>query len=235
VSHELRTPLAVIRSAAQNLSAGVISDPAHTRRYGELIDGEGRRLTDMVEQVMTLAGLESGKPLQGMREIDIPALVSDALASCTAMCDAAGVAVEVNTGLGGSIPMVMADEAAIRRALQNLITNAVKHGADGRWIGVTVSAQGGRGGREVQIAVADRGRGIDAADLAHVFEPFHRGRHAIEQQVHGNGLGLHLVKLIASAHGGRVSVHSTPGHGATFTLHLPVAELPSLSSATVSP
>jgi signal transduction histidine kinase len=77
---------------------------------------------------------------------------------------------------------------------------------------------------------SDRGRGIDAADLAHVFEPFHRGRHAAEQQVHGNGLGLHLVKLVASAHGGRVSVQSTPGHGATFTLHLPAA--PSDTRAT---
>lgn len=223
VSHELRTPLAVIRSAAQNLSAGVVSDPAHARRYGELIDGEGRRLTDMVEQVMTLAGLESGKPLQGARQIDVPAFVTAVMASCAALCDAAGITVEVNAGQDADVPPVMADEAALRRALENLVTNAVKHGAEGRWIGVTVSAPALRRGREVQVAVADRGRGIDAADLAHLFEPFHRGRHAIEQQVHGNGLGLHLVKLIASAHGGRVSVQSTPGHGAVFTLHLPAA------------
>ncbi|MCX6537799.1 MAG: HAMP domain-containing sensor histidine kinase [Acidobacteria bacterium] len=230
VSHELRTPLAVIRSAAQNLSAGVVSDPAHARRYGELIDGEGRRLTDMVEQVMALAGLESGRPLQGTRPVDVPALVSDVMISCASLCDAAGITVEVNAGRDADIPPVMADEAALRRALQNLVTNAVKHGADGRWIGVTVSAPVVRGGREVQIVIGDRGRGIDAADLAHVFEPFHRGRHAAEQQVHGNGLGLHLVKLIASAHGGRVSVQSTPGHGATFTLHLPAA--PSDTRAT---
>jgi len=222
VSHELRTPLAVIRSAAQNLSAGVVSDPAHARAYGELIDGEGRRLTDMVEQVMTLAGLESGKPLQGMRQVDVPALVTDVMASCDALCDASGITVELDAGSDANLPAVMADEAALRRALQNLVTNAVKHGTDGRWIGVTVSAPVVRGASEIQIVVSDRGRGIDPADLAHVFEPFHRGRHAIDQQVHGNGLGLHLVKLIASAHGGRVSVQSTPGHGATFTLHLPV-------------
>lgn len=230
VSHELRTPLAVIRSAAQNLSAGVVSDPAHARRYGELIDGEGRRLTDMVEQVMALAGLESGRPLQGTRPVDVPALVSDVMTSCASLCDSAGITVEVAAGHDAGIPAVMADEVALRRALQNLVTNAVKHGADGHWIGVTVSAPAVRGAREVQIVVSDRGRGIDAADLSHVFEPFHRGRHAAEQQVHGNGLGLHLVRLIASAHGGRVSVQSTPGNGATFTLHLPAA--PSESSAT---
>ena len=83
---------------------------------------------------------------------------------------------------------------------------------------------GGRwraGGDEVQIAVSDRGRGIEAEDLAHIFEPFYRGRYAIERQIHGNGLGLSLVKRIAEAHGGRVTVTSTPGEGTTFTMHLP--------------
>ena len=223
VSHELRTPLAVIRAAAQNLSAGVVSDPAHARRYGELIEGEGRRLTDTVEQVLALAGLESGRQLQAMRQVDIAVLVVEVMESCAPLCVAAGVTAEVNAGQDCGIPTVMGDEATLHRALQNLVTNAIKHGTDGKWVGVTVSAPVVRGHREVQIAISDRGRGIDAVDLAHVFEPFHRGRHAIEQQIHGNGLGLHLVKLIASAHGGRVSVHSVPGHGATFTLHLPAA------------
>jgi signal transduction histidine kinase len=83
-----------------------------------------------------------------------------------------------------------------------------------------------RGGHEVQITVSDRGRGIDPADLAHVFEPFHRGAHAVAQQIHGNGLGLHLVKRIAEAHGGRVAVTSKPGEGATFVVYLPAAAPP---------
>jgi signal transduction histidine kinase len=73
----------------------------------------------------------------------------------------------------------------------------------------------------VQISVSDRGRGIDAQDLPHVFEPFYRGRYALDRQIQGNGLGLSLVKRIAEAHGGRVSVHSAPGEGTTFTLHIP--------------
>jgi signal transduction histidine kinase len=74
----------------------------------------------------------------------------------------------------------------------------------------------------VQIAVADRGRGIDAADLPHVFGTFYRGRHATERQIQGNGLGLSLVSRISESHGGRVTVASTPQQGATFTMSLPV-------------
>jgi signal transduction histidine kinase len=72
--------------------------------------------------------------------------------------------------------------------------------------------------------VSDRGRGIDADELAHIFEPFYRGRCATERQIHGNGLGLSLVRRIAEAHGGRVTAASTPGQGTTFTLHLPGVE-----------
>jgi len=75
----------------------------------------------------------------------------------------------------------------------------------------------------VQLSVRDRGRGIDPEDLPHVFEAFYRGRYAVDRQIHGNGLGLSLVKRIAEAHGGRVTVQSAPGEGATFTLHLPAA------------
>jgi signal transduction histidine kinase len=76
---------------------------------------------------------------------------------------------------------------------------------------------------EVQISVSDRGRGIDAEDLAHIFEPFYRGRYALDRQIHGNGLGLSLVQRIAEAHGGRVTVKSARGEGTTFTIHLPAA------------
>jgi signal transduction histidine kinase len=71
--------------------------------------------------------------------------------------------------------------------------------------------------------VSDRGRGIPADEMAHIFEPFYRGQFALSQQIHGNGLGLSLVKRIAEAHGGRVTVKSAPGQGATFTIALPAA------------
>jgi signal transduction histidine kinase len=217
VSHELRTPLAVIRSAAQNLAAGVIDDPARAKQYGDLIENEGRRLTDMVEEVLEFAGLSGQRRPLALRHVDTVSLVQDVVQSASALI--ASMQAQADVTVEGDVPLVLGDEDALRRAISNLLTNALKHGADGRWVGLSVTRREG----EVHLAVSDRGRGIDAGDLAHVFEPFYRGRHATDQQIQGNGLGLSLVQRIAEAHGGRVTVSSTPGAGATFTLCLPEA------------
>ncbi len=222
VSHELRTPIAVMRSAAQNLSAGVVHEPGQAKRYGELIESEGQRLTEMVEQVLEYAGLEGNRRPPLAQPVDAERLVTDVVASCSSLFDAEGV--EVTTRVAANVPTVAVDEGGFRRALNNLLMNALKYAASGRTVAVDVQPARSRGRAEVQIAVSDRGPGIAPEDLAHIFEPFYRGRNATEHQIHGNGLGLSLVKRIAEAHGGRVTVKSAPGTGATFTLHLPVAE-----------
>lgn len=141
-------------------------------------------------------------------------MTRDVVASCGALIREAGLTVDVT--VGDDVPEVPLDEAAYRRALNNLIGNALKYGADGAWLGVTVQQVKD----EVQVAVSDRGRGIDAHDLPHIFDAFYRGQYAKDRQIHGNGLGLSLVKGIAEAHGGRITVTSAPGAGATVTLHL---------------
>jgi signal transduction histidine kinase len=221
VSHELRTPLAVIRSAAQNLAAGVVHEPGQAQRYGDLIEAEGRRLTDMVEQVLEYAGLEANRRQAAARAVDVGGVVTDVVSSCSALFQAEGF--ETVTNIAADTPLVLADEGAIRRALHNLLTNALKYAAAGRFVRVDVAGGTIRGRREAQIVVSDRGPGIAAEDLAHIFEPFYRGRYATERQIHGNGLGLSLVKRIAEAHGGRVTVKSAPGAGTSFTIHLPAA------------
>ncbi len=221
VSHELRTPIAVIRSAAQNLSAGVIHDPGHATRYGDLIESEGRRLTDMIEQVLEYAGLSDARRTPSSGSVNAPAVARDVVAAFSLLPEAAGVAFDVQIDPG--VPSIRVDEEALRRALQNLIGNAVKHAGEGRWVGVSVArGQGGDRG-SVLVSVADRGPGIAADDLPHIFEPFYRGRQAIDRQIRGNGLGLSLVKLMVEAHDGRVSVTSAPGQGSTFMMRLPVA------------
>lgn len=238
VSHELRTPLAVIRSAAQNLSAGVVGEPAQARRYGELIESEGRRLTDMVEQVLEYAGISGNRRPPASRPVDLHDVVRDVVTTSQALPEAAHLTFEVR--LDDGLPMVMADEDATRRALLNLVGNALKYAADGGWVGITASRDS-RDDGFVQIAVADRGRGIPAEDLAHIFEPFYRGQYARDRQIHGNGLGLSLVKRIAESHGGRVTVRSTPQQGTTFIFALPVASgavagtPAAVASATVQP
>ena len=221
VSHELRTPLAVIRSAAQNLSAGVIHDAGQAKRYGDLIESEGRRLTDMVEQVLEYAGLSDAKRRPVSQPIDAASIARDVVTATQSLPEAAGIDIDVN--VEADLPLIMADEDAIRRTLHNLIGNALKYGSDGRWVGVTLAKGHGADQGFVLLSVADRGRGISTGDLSHVFEPFYRGRYAIDQQIRGNGLGLSLVKHIVESIGGRVTVTSAPEQGATFTLHVPVA------------
>jgi len=230
VSHELRTPLAVIRSAAQNLSAGVVHDAGQTKRYGELIETEGRRLTDMVEQVLEYAGLSDAKRRPAARPIDAEAIARDVVAASASLPEAAGVTFEIKADPG--VPLMMADEDAIRRSLHNLIGNALKYGGDGRWIGVSLAKGQGGDDKSVLLSVADRGRGIPAGELAHIAEPFYRGRYALDQQIRGNGLGLSLVKHIVESHGGRMTVVSAPDQGATFTLHIPAATGPATDPET---
>jgi two-component system sensor histidine kinase BaeS len=131
--------------------------------------------------------------------------------------------VRIDVDLPESLPGVQADGRALRRAVDNLVANALKHGGAGRWVGLAARAVRGRGREEVQVTVSDRGAGIDPADLAHIFEPFYRGRRAVSQQVRGNGLGLSLVRRIVEMHDGRVAVTSAPGQGASFRIQLPAA------------
>ena len=128
VSHELRTPLAVIRSAAENLADGIVDDGQQVKRYGQLIAGEGRRLTQMVEQVMTFAGLEAGRPGFDVRPVEVAPVVDDALSAVAPMVREQDA--EIVLDVAPALPRVMADPSAVGRALQNLLQNALKYGGE---------------------------------------------------------------------------------------------------------
>jgi signal transduction histidine kinase len=116
---------------------------------------------------------------------------------------------------------VRAERSALRRAVANLLQNAILHGGDGGFVGLRAEPSGPEGQRKVRITVEDRGRGIPAAEVPHLFEPFFRGAEAVSSQTRGSGLGLSLVKRIVDAHGGAVEVTTAPGQGSTFTIVLP--------------
>ncbi len=217
VSHELRTPLAVIRSAAENLADGVVIERAQVRKYGELVRGEGRRLTDMIEQILEFSGIQSGERRLNACPVPIGPLVHEVVRASAALTGAGGITVDVD--LSGDLPPVLDDEPALGRVFQNLIANAIKYGGAGGWIGIKACRQGS----DVAVTIADRGVGIAASDQARIFEPFYRAPSVVAAQIHGAGMGLSLVRRIVEAHGGRVSVHSVPGAGAAFTVRLPAA------------
>jgi signal transduction histidine kinase len=224
ITHELNTPLAAIRSAAQNLADGVIADPAQVRRYGSLLDREGARLAGLVAQALELAGIQSGTRVYQPEPVAVAQVVDEVLADLQWPLAEHGLTGErLEIDLPADLPPVLADRNALRRALANLIDNAVKYAAEGGWLGIRGRVREGT----VEITVADRGPGIAAADRPHLFEPFYRGRAVAPGQVPGSGLGLSLVRQIAEAHGGGVTLDGpapgADGRGAAFTLRLPVA------------
>jgi signal transduction histidine kinase len=219
VSHEFRTPLAVICSAGENLADGIVHTPDQVEKYGSLIRGEGRRLTEMVEQVMEFAGVQSGRKTYHRAEVSVAELVDDALAASASLLESRELTVD--RSIAPDLPLVVVDPMALRQSIQNLIGNAVKYGSVGGWIGVSAKLVPGSK-PEVEISVADRGMGIPEIDRKHLFEPFYRGAEVVAAQIHGNGLGLSLVQRVVEAHQGRVTVESTPGKGSVFTIHLPV-------------
>lgn len=232
VSHELRTPLAVIKSAAWSLTRGVVKDPSGIKRYSELIGTESDRLIDMIEQVLEYAGAHSGNQKLELQPTDVSHLIDEVLAAAQPLLTEGGF--EVEKRISPDLPLVLAQGSALSRALRNLIDNAMKYSGDSRWIGVVAELSGGPGKGEVRISINDRGPGIPASEMSHIFDPFWRGSQATAAQIHGNGLGLNLVKTIVEAHEGGVSVKSTPGNGSSFSIVLPALREEMADSSPVS-
>jgi signal transduction histidine kinase len=215
VSHELRTPLAVIHTAAYNLRGAVARNPSQVERYGVLIQRESGRLKELVEQVLQFAGAKAGWVIQEPEPLPVEAVIEAAIIE--SQC---AVEKRIDPGL----PPILGDPVALQHALQNLIGNAAKYGTEGgNWIGVFASQTRDQEQAMVEIRVADRGPGIPEDEQKHIFEPFFRGRRAVEDQIHGAGLGLNLAKKIVEAHGGSIRVKSEPMKGAEFIVRIPAA------------
>ena len=207
VSHELRTPVAVIRSAGENLSQGVVGSPERVKRYGKMIESESRRLGEMVERVLQYAGLESGLGIAARVPLEAESIVEEAIDSAVTLVGPDEVTIERH--IAENLPPVIGDAAALRSAVQNLIANAVKYGGPDRWVGVRAEHARGRRHGEVRITITDHGPGIPPAELPHIFEPFYRGA--------GAGRHRHLAAV-----------------GSTFTSALRAAEPDAQPSAVTN-
>ena len=218
VTHEFRTPIAVICSAGDNLADGIVNNPSQIERYGKLIRGEGNRLSEMVEQILEFAGARSRRKKYDFQAVSLDSVIETVLADCQPLLAEKNFTVEKQ--IAADLPPVLADPNALKQSLQNLVNNAIKYSDGNRQIKIRALASGER----VKISVADHGIGIDARERKRIFEPFYRGQRAVADQIHGNGLGLSLVKQIVAAHNGDITVESAPEKGSVFTISLPVAK-----------
>jgi signal transduction histidine kinase len=223
VSHELRTPLAVISSAGDNLADGIVEgSPGQVRKYGELVRSEAGRLAGMVDQILQFGKLQRTRRKYDLQPAQLDDIARKALAALEPALRGAGFSVE--TAFAPGLPAVNVDPAALSICVRNLLQNAFKYSGDGKWISVRTAATRTRRGAAVELVIEDRGTGIEAEDLPHIFDAFYRGRKAKADQIHGAGLGLFMVREAVLSMGGTINVESKVASGTRFTVTLPTSE-----------
>ncbi|MBY6277643.1 two-component system histidine kinase PnpS [Symbiobacterium thermophilum] len=215
VTHELRTPLTSIQGFAETLLEGALDEPETARHFVEIMLRESRHLGALIDELLDLSRVESGK-FRMQRRPTVPAeLIAATAARFAQKAERAGV--QLVTEAPDGLPLINGDPDRLVQVLSNLVENAIKYTpAGGR---ITLSAR--RDGDGVRIAVADTGAGIPQADLGRIFERFYRVDKARSRATGGTGLGLAIAKHIVEAHGGTIGVESEVGKGSTFTVILP--------------
>lgn len=214
VSHELRTPLSLIKGYVETLLDGARDNPEVAAKFLNTIDRNAERLKLLIEDLLTISELESGRLRLNLQSTDLRSTVDKVLG------DLRTRAGKKQAQLVSRVPAVRvrADPGRLEQVLGNLLDNAIKYGRTGGV--VTVDAQPGSEGH-IEVCVRDDGPGIPVESLERVFERFYRVDKARSREQGGTGLGLSIVKHIVQNHGGRVWVRSEPGHGAAFYFTLP--------------
>jgi signal transduction histidine kinase len=232
VSHELRTPLASIRVFGEFMKLGRVRDDSKIREYGEHIETESRRLTQLINNILDFSKIESGRKTYSFERAQLEEVIAETLKTCEVRLRQSGYRL-VFQSQTRPLPPAVLDRDAVAQALMNLLDNAVKYSehAEKKEVVVRVSERG----RSIDISVTDHGMGIAPEEQKKIFEKFYRVSTGLVHDVKGSGLGLSLVKHIAEAHRGTVSVESTPGRGSTFTVSLPAAETSEDRAETQTP
>ncbi len=215
-SHELRTPLAAVSAYAELFERGASERPEDLQRVMGGIRGETSRMKTLVEDLLLLARLDEGRPLD-RRAVDLVAVCAEAARTAAAV----GPAWPVSLTASGPVE-VMGDEARLRQVVDNLLANVRAHTPEGTaaTVSVSVSEVGEDGPRTAVLDVADRGPGL-GEDAGRIFERFYRTDPARSRG--GTGLGLAIVAAVVAAHGGEVAAANRPGGGTVITVRLPTA------------
>jgi two-component system phosphate regulon sensor histidine kinase PhoR len=215
VSHELKTPITAIRGFVETIRDCLPDSPAQAARFAGIVVQQADRLNAIVDDLLTLSRLEQAGQwvAKDFEARDLRVTVEQAIRLCEPKAQSRRVTI------ANEVPSftLYANHRLLEQAITNLIDNAVKYGPEGQPVTLRFTVQP----HTVSLSVVDRGVGIDPIHHQRIFERFYRVDKSRDRQTGGTGLGLAIVKHIMRVHGGKVTVASTPGEGATFTLSLP--------------
>jgi signal transduction histidine kinase len=217
VSHDLKTPLSVIRMFGETLEMGRLPDEAARREYYRVITRESERLTRLIDNVLDFSRIESGRRTYARVPTAVEPLVRETLEAFSYPLAQEGFKVHVQ--VTPDLPEVSLDAEGVGQALANLIDNAIKYSGDRRSLVIEARVVEGT----LALTVADEGIGIPREEQGRIFDKFYRVGRSETQGRRGSGVGLALVRHVAEAHGGRITVESRPGEGSRFTLWLPLS------------
>ncbi len=216
VSHELRTPLTAVHGFIETLQDGSYKDPARTLRYLDIMHAETTRLTALISDLLHLSKLESPERALSMEPVDMVNVAREVVELFRRPAEAKGLTLDLEAA--PHVPAVRADAALIRRALLNLVDNAIKYTEAKGSVRVKVE----RDPIGVRVSVSDTGVGIPPGSLGRVFERFYRVDKARSRKEGGTGLGLSIVKHTVESHKGKLDIESQLGKGTTIWFSLPV-------------
>jgi two-component system, OmpR family, phosphate regulon sensor histidine kinase PhoR len=220
-SHELRTPLAALLGFIETLQGPAKDDPAARAKFLDIMQAQATRMARLIDDLLSLSRIELNAHLQPSTPLDLAPVVRQVTDGLQTLARDRDVAIKFVTPQESLV--VLGDRDELVRALENLVENALKYGAAGKRVDITLARGQTRAGMpEVRIAVRDYGPGIAPEHLPRLTERFYRVDVADSRAQGGTGLGLALVKHVLTRHGGRLSIESTAGEGATFTMHLPL-------------
>ena len=214
-SHELKTPVGALALLAETIEDAA-DDAEAVRRFASKMRQEAQRLTNLVQDLITLSRIQAVEPVPDPRLVALDTVVAEAVDRCRMRANARGITL---ASVGSRGLSVLGDEDLLVTALRNLLENAVAYSPEKTRVVITTrkTPEG-----HAELSVADQGIGIPERDLERIFERFYRVDPARSRATGGTGLGLAIVKHVMAAHNGKVTVRSVEGDGSTFTLYIPL-------------
>jgi signal transduction histidine kinase len=216
VSHDLKTPLALIQLFAETLELGRVRTPERAQEYYRIINGESKKLTRLIENILDFSRMEAGLRPYRMEPADLSESVSKVLTRMETQFAQGNFTVARK--IEADLPRILADEGAAEQAIENLLANAMKYSGEAKHIEIAARRVNGH----IVVSVTDHGIGISRREQGRIFRKFYRVQRDLGGGPQGTGLGLAIVDHTMRGHGGFVRVESEPDQGSTFSLHFPI-------------